>query len=1071
MRNFWSYLCLPMLIIVLNALTGCQPEMSREVKLAINAIDRPLDFNFDVRPILADRCFSCHGPDEQTRKGDLRLDTKDGAFSRLKNAKGHAFVGGNLQASMAWKRIITDESDLIMPPKESNLTLTDQEKAIIAKWIEQGAEWKEHWAFIPPAQVEIPESIPSEWTRNNAIDYFIQAKLLEQKMSPGPEADRQRLIRRLTFDLTGLPPTISEIEAFVNDDRPDAYEDLVDSLLNSIACAERLAMEWLDVARYADSHGMHADGLRIMWPWRDWVIEAFNKNLPYDQFVTWQLAGDLIPHATQEQKLATGFLRNQPLNSESGIVPEEFRLKYVADRTNTTATAFLGLTMECATCHDHKFDPISQKEYYQMSAFFNSIKELGMIGNDMNFGPLLLLTDTNTDHHIKLLTDSISMLEAKKASHSIDIQEVKKYIKEINTPLPLLSCGLDSYQKENRKVAGVIGKGTVTVNGEPEIVAGKFGAAVRLTNDYDQININGLEHFNLDDPFSFDAWIKTEKTGTFQSIVGNIGDKNSGWRGWLFFMDTLNRPGLHLVNNLSQNYIHVVGQDAVPVNQWLHIAFTYDGSAQASGVRIYINGQSIELGILSDRLYKNILPVKFRNYQPDPQRGVRMGRGTKYLFSETDDGVFYGAMDQVNLYDLCLAEAEVMKLSGEQMAVNLLSDELLEDYYSKRYDPFTQSTDVLLRSLRKQKYAIIDTIREVMVLEEMPTPRKTHILRRGQYDDPGEEVSPHTPTSIFPYDSALQANRLGLAQWLFQDNHPLTSRVAVNRYWQMIFGRGIVSTPHDFGVQGALPTHPQLLDWLAMNFRDSGWNVKKLLKLMVMSATYKQSSVMGDTLRDTKNLWLSRGPNYRMPMEMIRDNALASSGLLVKEIGGESVKPYQPDGLWKEKNEFSGFLITYQHDAGEKLYRRSMYTFIRRTSPPPIMTIFDAPTRDVCTVKREVTNTPLQALVLLNDPQFMEAARVLAERIQYEGGPTSREQIKYAFRLVCGRMPEEKEAALLMEQFAAESKKFQRTPQSAKSILDIGERKRDTDLEEVNTAALAMVCNTILNFDEAYMKR
>lgn len=1073
MSNCRSILLFVVLLLALIMVSGCRSEIPKELQVAMDSIDYTVDFNFDIRPILADRCYSCHGPDENTRKADLRLDSEEGAFSPLKNSNNRAFVGGNLNRSIAWKRIITSDPEMLMPPPAAHLALSTQEKALIAKWINQGATWKEHWAFIPPVKSTIPEGLPANWSRINTIDNFIQDKLREHGLSPASSADKQRLIRRLTFDLTGLPPSQEEIETFVQDDSADAYENLVDRLLSSPACAERLTMEWLDVARYADSHGMHADGLRIMWPWRDWVIDAFYKDLPYDKFISWQLAGDLIPDGGQEQKLATGFLRNQPLNSESGIVPEEYRLKYVADRTNTTATAFLGLTMECASCHDHKFDPISQKEYYQMSAFFNNIKELGMIGNDMNFGPLLLLTDSTTDLHLKNLTDSIRILEAKKSAIQVDVRDIEKFLAKIDPPSPLVKCGLNSYNSENKQVNGVEGPVTISVSGSPEIVPGKIGSAIRLTSDYDQINIKGLEHFNLDDEFSFSVWIKTDKAGTFQSIVGNIGDKNSGWRGWLFFIDSLNRPGLELVSNLSQNYIHVLARESLEVDQWTHLSFTYDGSARASGIRIFVGGNALDLDILSDRLYKNILPVKFRNYQPDPLRSVRLGRGSKYLFSETDDGVFYGTLDELSLYDRCLTEIEIWTLSGKKTVgwESEQGDIVGREYYLKHFHPEAARIDQRLKSLRSRKFAMLDTIQEVMVLEEMTQPRKTHILNRGQYDDLGEQVQPSTPMRIFPFADSIGQNRLGLAKWLLTAENPLTTRVTVNRYWQMIFGRGIVSTPHDFGVQGSLPTHPELLDWLAVDFRESDWNLKRLLKMMVMSATYRQSSIIGDTLKDSKNIWLSRGPNYRMPLEMIRDNALASSGLLVRDIGGESVKPYQPAGLWKEKNEFSGFLTTYQHDQGDNLYRRSMYTFIRRTSPPPIMTIFDAPTRDVCTVKREVTNTPLQALVLLNDPQFLEAARILAERIQHEGGETIEKQINYAFRLVCGRAPKKTEAALLMQQYHTESIKFHRDKVATRNILKIGEKRSDENLSAAETAALAMVCNTILNFDEAYMKR
>ncbi|MBK8505672.1 MAG: DUF1553 domain-containing protein [Saprospiraceae bacterium] len=828
---------------------------------------------------------------------------------------------------------------------------------------------------------------------------------------------------------------------------------------------------------------MHADGLRIMWRWRDWVIDAFRKNQPYDEFVTWQVAGDLLPNASPEQRVATGFYRNQPLNGELGIVPEEYRLKYVADRTNTTATAFLGLTMECASCHDHKFDPISQKEYYEMFAFFNNVKELGMIGNDLNFGPLVLLPDSAADQKIKTLTSKIEILESQKSQIASDVESLKEYVNklrpdQIKLPVPIGDFDFDSFQtkKSNgRTIIEVDNNQRINANGTPEIVSGKIKNAISINSDYDQIYFKDFKQFDACDEFSAGAWVKTEKLGSFQSIIGNIGDKNTGWRGWLFFIDTLNRPGLKLVHNLSCNYIHIVAEESIDVNEWTHLFFAYDGSSSADGVRLYANGRPLTLQVHADHLYKNIRPVRSRNYQPDPGRNIRMGIASQYLFSETDDGVFYGAFDEVKIFDQFLTAIEVAILAGSSFDLNVKtinSQQSLEYYLHRKHDLY-RKTHRELKGWRGEKFAIVDEVEEVMVMEEMPIARNAFILNRGQYDDLGDEVFANTPESILPFGERYPRNRLGLAQWLFDSGHPLTARVAVNRYWQMIFGQGIVNTPHDFGLQGALPSHPELIDWLAVEFRKSGWNLRSLLKMMVMSATYRQSSVFSDELRerDPKNIWLAKAPSQRMQMEMIRDNALAASGLLNHRVGGPSVKPYQPEGLWKEKNEFSGFLIEYEHDQGDDLYRRSMYTFIRRTSPPPIMTTFDAPARDVCTVKRETTNTPLQALVLLNDPQFVEAARILAERVLRKEGQTVEQRISDAFRLVCGRVPNEKQSSALMKQYHYESLKFRDDPRAADDFLSVGEMPKDNDFNNTETAALAVVCNTILNFDEAYMKR
>lgn len=1065
-------------------LYNCQPALPEEVEAAFEKLPAKVDFNFHIRPLLSDRCFSCHGPDEGSREAELRLDLEETAFGPLQESKGQAFVKGKLAKSAAWQRIIADDPTIQMPPPESHLSLSPYEKALIARWIEQGATWKKHWAFIPPEKPKVPMLTNAK--SENEIDYFVRAKLKEMGLEPSPEADKERLIRRVTMDLTGLPPTIAELDAFLADDSPKAYENLVDRLLRTDAYAERMAMEWLDVARYADSHGLHADGLRENWPWRDWVIRAFQANLSYDDFVTWQLAGDLLPDANREQKLATAFHRNHTANSESGIVSEEFRINYVADRTNTTATAFMGLTMECATCHDHKFDPISQKEYYQMSAFFNNVPELGMIGNDKNFGPLLLLPDPETERKIDSLTGAIQALDQQIEERQANLEDIKTYIKTIEpaniaVPQPDRHFPLESItpkkDKRGRTQQILDLDPTTVVTNDAELVTGRIGKAIRIDRDNEQIHLGQVNNFDLDEPFSAGAWIKLEEQGTFQTIMGNVGDKNTGWRGWVFYLDSLNRPAMKIVHSLSHNYLHVTTNREVPIEEWTSLFFTYDGSAKAKGIRLFLNGEALETTIHKDQLYKNILPVRTRSYRPDHQRRVKMGIAHNYLFTDTDNGVLVGSIDEVKVFHRHLTTLEVAAIyRGAINAPNLkipVADQAIAHHYFHRMDTEFQQLNAQVQALRSKRFDLIDPVQEVMVMEEMSPPRKTHILNRGLYTDLGEVVYPTTPEALPPFPEDLPKNRLGLAQWLFSDAHPLTARVAVNRYWQMLFGKGIVDTPHDFGIQGALPTHPELLDWLAIAFRESGWDMHFLLKKMVTSATYKQSAVATaeHLTKDAKNTYLARGSSYRLPAEMIRDNALAASGLLHRAIGGKSVKPYQPKGLWRDKNEFSGYLAYYVPDSGDSLYRRSMYTFIRRTSPHPAMTAFDAPDRSICTVKREKTNTPLQALVLLNDPQFVEAARVLAERMQKEGGEAIDDQLQYAFRLLCSRKPTRKEMQLMSQQFKLAITKYQNQPEAADALLNIGEYPFDESLDKTKTAALAIVANSMMNFDEAYMKR
>jgi len=1083
-------LCLiPLLALLLNA---CGPSISQEVATSYQNLPEKIDFNFHIKPILSDRCYKCHGPDEKARKADLRLDIEERAFAKLKESGGHAFVKGDLSRSNAWKRITSDDPDYQMPPPESNLKLSAKEKALITKWIEQGVEWKNHWAFIPPEKPPVPIMEAGEFSKkegqltHNPIDNFVLEKLKEQGLSQSPEADKERLIRRATFDLTGLPPTLMEIEAFISDDSDHAYENLVDRLLDTYAHAERMAMEWMDVARYADSHGWHADGLREMWPWRDWVIQAFKRNFPYDDFVSWQIAGDLLPQASREQKLATGFQRNHSMNGELGIVSEEYRLKYVADRTNTTATAFMGLTMECASCHDHKFDPISQKEYYQMTSFFNNVHELGMIGNDKNFGPTVLLPKSDTETKLSKLSDEIDRMKSQIQMRKSEVSAIKQFVDVVNSqsikpPKPDGFYPLESInnrQTKDGKTDRILDhNSSAIVNGTPEIIKGKKGNGVRLDSWFDGIFFKGVGEINLDEPLSAGVWIKVDDIRKFQTIMGNIGDKNSGWRGWVFFLDPQNRPIVKLIHSRAHNYLHITADEPIIPEQWTHVFFTYDGSAKADGLHIYIDGSQVEHTVEFDQLYKSIIPVVTRSYEPNNNPGVRMGKGPQYLYSDTDDGVISGDLDEVRIYHRYLTALEVAEIyRGEDNNIthDLVPDnEDYLDHYLHRVDETFQKLDNKLAKLRKEKFGLLEPVNEVMVMEEMLVPRRTHILDRGQYDAPGQEVFPSTPEAILAFPDNLPKNRLGLAQWLFDDKHPLTARVAVNRYWQMIFGRGIVETAHDFGSQGALPTHPELLDWLAVEFRESDWDLRALLKTMVTSATYRQTSIASvDKLQeDVKNIYLSRAPSYRLQAEMIRDNALATSGLLNKKIGGESVKPYQPAGLWIEKNEFSGFLKVFKQDSGESLYRRSLYTFIRRTSPPPMMSTFDAPDREICVMKRENTNTPLQALVLLNDPQFVEAARVLAERMQKEGGQKPIDQTTYAFRLVTGRLPTPTEQALLMDQYKTEIERFEKDPKSVMELLQVGDSPFDANLDKASTAALAMVASTLINLDEAYMKR
>jgi hypothetical protein len=771
-----SRLFLPGLLIGVLCLTACQTEVQETVvSFSEEGIPEQIDFNFHVKPILSDRCFKCHGPDPQTREGGLALHTEELAFAALGKEKDHyALVAGDTEASTLVQRIYSADPQEVMPPPESNLTLTEREKSILKAWVAQGAEWKKHWAFLPPDLPEVPTVENIAFVKNE-IDHFILAELEQRNWQPSPRAEKEKLLRRLSFDLRGLPPSIEELDAFIADESPDAYEKWVDRFLDSDAYAERMALIWMDVARYADTHGYQDDFERTMWPWRDWVIHAFRQNMPYDQFITWQIAGDLLPNPSLEQKIATGFNRNHKITAEGGVIDEEYRVEYVADRVQTLGIGLLGLTMECARCHDHKYDPISQQDFYSTFALFNNIPEKGFVA---------------------------------------EVNQNQAY-----APRPM----------------------------------------IKLTQQ------------EMEEVVSF-------------------------------------------INN----------RDSVP-----------------------------EL--------------------------------------------------------------------------------------------------------------------ELMVMEEMETPRPTYILNRGQYDQYGASVLPTPPQAILPMQPDVNNDRLDLANWLFAQEHPLTARVAVNRLWQQLFGKGIVATPFDFGNQGALPTHPELLDFLAIKFQNEGWDMKAMLKYMVQSATYQQTANTSDQLleADPENQYLARASRLRLSAEMIRDQALVVSGLLHDEVGGPSVKPYQPEGLWEETTGGGGgSTARYVMSTGQDQYRKSLYTFWKRTVPPPNMLNFDAPSRDLCTVERQETNTPLQALQLLNDPQIIEASQALAVRC-WTMKSTREERLVRMFQLITSVKPDDATLQRLGDYFQTELERFEQDESAAKAYLAIGNYQISEDLPLADIAAYALIANTIINLDEA----
>src|SRR6266480_2552478 len=909
---------------------------------AAAAVDRAssrkatVDFSRDVLPILSDNCFKCHGPDEKARKAKLRLDTKEGAFHVQDGTA--VIVPGKSAESELYRRIITGDPDDLMPPPESNHKLTARQIELVKRWIDEGAPWGRHWAFNPIGSPAPPRVKNKHWPMNE-IDRFVLSRLEEEKLAPSPEAGRERLIRRVTSDLTGLPPTPAEIDAFLADHSSDAYEKVVDRLLNSPRYGERMAAPWLDLARYADTYGYQMDAPRPVWPYRDWVIKAFNENLPFDRFVTWQLAGDLLPGATKDQRLATAFNRLHLQNEEGGVVEEEFRVSYVVDRVDTFGTAFLGLTLECSRCHDHKFDPLTMRDFYSLFAFFQNIDEAGQIPYsgfvDYTPVPTLLLSDAATDARLAKLSQQIAAKEKqagamREAARGAFLEWLKS--KPVEPTVPGLAAAFSFDETENNKIANSVDSSKPgNAHEGPALVEGKHGKAAEL-NGENGFAFPGIGHFTRTEPFSIALWLETPTHTSRQVVLHHTkAPADAGSRGYeLLLEDGHVAVGLH--HTWPGNSIKVRSKAAIPTNEWVHVAFTYDGSSRAAGVRVFLNGAPLEVEVVRDKLRKDIT---YQGGEPDLAVGYRF----------RDAGFKGGKVDELRVFNRALTGIEVADVAGRddlRLAWKTSPDELsaahrdaLLDYYLANVYPPAKQFFADLTALRREQSRLINPIAEIMAMEELPQPKPAYILKRGAYDAPDEPVSADTPKVLPPFPAVAPRNRLGLAQWLLSPENPLMARVTANRAWQMMFGRGIVETSDNFGAQGAVPTHPKLLDWLANDFMASGWNYKALLKRMAMSAAYRQSSKASSELlaRDPDNKWLARSPARRLTAEMLRDEALAASGLLAEKIGGPSVKPYQPPGLW----EIAMGNPKYDQGHGENLHRRSLYTFWKRTVPPPVM--------------------------------------------------------------------------------------------------------------------------------------
>lgn len=1027
--------------------------------MADDPADRQVGFNRDVRPILADKCFGCHGPDAAARQADLDFSSRATVLAPRGDLP--AIEPGHPEQSELMRRVTAEDSDERMPPADSGLSLSSAEIEVLRKWIASGARYEAHWAFIPPRRARLPVPLGAE-KGANPIDLFVLERLRREGLRPNPSASPATLLRRVTLDLTGLPPTLSEIDAFERDWQfnPElAYQRLVDRLLASPAYGERMALDWLDAARYADTNGYFTDNDRTMWPWRDWVIDAFNANLPFDQFTIEQLAGDLLPEATLEQRIATGFNRNHMVNNETGIIEEEFRVEYVVDRADTTATVWMGLTFGCARCHDHKYDPISQRDFYRFYAFFNNLPERGLSGSSGNSQPFLKVLTPQYQQRLDQAREAV--VQAEQEFAAVNQQLGAALARWEPTALqelpPPPTSGLVARFPFEAEIDAAWQVGTVPTS------PGFLGQAAKF-QDGAHLAIPGVGDFEADRPFSFGTWVRPQGAGCIISKM----DDAAEMRGF----DLTLRKGkaiVNLVHRWNQSAIRVVTRESIPSGQWQHLFVTYDGSGQAGGVRVFRNGKILSTDVVHDHLNETI-----RNGEP-----LRLGR-------RQASASLSGLLDEVRIYDRELKPEQIERLASYQLVQSIVrvpsaerpaaDQQRLRDWFLEhRAESRLSRVAQRLARLRRDAAELARAVPTTMIMQEAPERREAYVLERGQYDQPTESVSAGMPDFLMPGSAQRSGqdepnSRLQLARWLVDPAHPLTARVTVNRLWQQLFGTGLVATADDFGTQGERPSHPELLDWLALELIESGWDLKHVLRLIVSSRTYRQSANATTEAwqRDRDNRLLARGPRFRLSAETVRDQALAVSGLLVTRLGGPSVKPYQPDGLWLDVTYDSD--AAYQADTGASLYRRSLYTFWKRQAPPPNMRVFDAPTRETCTVQRSRTNTPLQALVLMNDPTFVEASRKLAERGLLRTPSTRQEQIEFLFRSVTARRPEESEAAVLKKVFEQQRAHFADDRRSAWQLLSVGESGRTESLDAVELAAWTAVASLILSLDETIMK-
>ena len=1080
-----------------------------------------IDYNWQVRPVLSDNCYRCHGPDAKARQAGLRLDDKASAY-------GQAITPGKPYESELIRRITSQDPAYRMPPPASSAKpLTPTEIVTLTEWVRQGAEYKPHWAFLPPAKTPSPQNDLNK-SATNAIDRFIQARLQKENLKPAAEADRAALINRVSLTLTGLPPSLPEMDAFLADKSPAAYEKVVDRLLASPAYGEHMAAYWANISRYSESDGFlddHHD--RLFWPYRDWVISAFNRNMRFDQFSTWQIAGDLLPNPTKDQKLATAFLRVGKRTTENGAIDEEYRVEYTMDRANVIGGGFLALTTGCARCHDHKYDPIAQKDFYALTGFFNQADEPGFHApgfSTITGGPTLRWADGSTEAKIaatetamkaaeKADTEARAAARAEAAKQVVQPQEIVARIRQsiaaatvayypfdTTAPIPadqilksrarrgqrppaeLVSPfrrGLGSNPEANstteiqRRAAAaklppnsmirenLVYSPSGLPNGEPAVLEeaalrpGAKGNALFFTDTNRGYLGENVGFYDRTQPFSFDLWIYAAREYENSHVIDHRDDDNSGGTGYKLSLEK-NHLSFYMMHSWPFNMLHVISKQQIPAAKWTQVSMTYDGSSRASGIHIYVDGQLAPVDVQHDQLTESSLP---RSFVPVFNEFVGVEFGRRFREVTMKDG----GIDEIRFFNRALTPVEIAYLhKPTDPSVNETTEVVVAN------DPRVIQSGKTLYAAREAYNQAVSWVPEVMVMADAPQPRQTYVLNRGLYNVHLDPVAPSALPSVLPFDAKLPRNRLGLAQWLFDPKNPLVARVFVNRMWQMQFGTGIVETADDFGMQGSQPTHPELLDWLAVDFMESGWDVKRLNKMIVMSAAFRQNSQETPALlkQDPHNLLYARGPRMRMSAEQIRDNALAVSGLLVRTIGGPSAYPYQPEGVWVPG------VTQYDYPKPDAIspdnhHRRSLYTFVKRNTPPPSMSVFDFSERHVPIPRRLTSNTPLQALVLLDDPQFVEAYRVLATKILKEKSEPA-EQIQLLFRTATRRIPKDSETRALRAYYDSELARFTAEPQKASAVVHIGVTPVDRSVGVTKLAALTNVAAAVMNTPDAY---